>query len=827
METVKKRASIRRILLDLKAIFAVAFLPKKQWMACFFMLSSMVCLGQTTLFDADWKFMEDAPENATQVSFDDSQWRSVTLPHDFIIEHDFTGKNGIGPFLKDIKDSISTGNTPGGTGWYRKHFKLTNRPAGGKVYIVFDGVSVLSDVWLNGHHLGFHPNGYTPFFYDLTPYLKGANQENILTVRAHNTADNSRWYCGGGIYRHVYLIQTGAIHFPVWGVQVKTDVTDNVATIKFDVPLKNETRRTRNIQLITKVLDASGKEVVGSDLSTKLSSKGDTLYTSCKVSNPHLWSPETPYLYKAEVQVFNGKKLMDHYTTPFGIRTISFSAEQGFLLNGKSTKLHGACMHHDNGILGVAAYDKAEARRVSVMKQNGFNAIRTSHNRPSAAFLQACDSLGVFVINESFDSWLIGKRDNDYHLYFSEWADRDQAALVQCDRNHPSVLMWSIGNEIPGDQTPEGAAISRRLANIVKANDTTRPVTDGVCAFAQREGLIKDQLDDVYAALDIWGYNYRLREIYADHLQFPNRIIVSTESFPRETYLNYQLEQSLQCYLGSFVWTGMDYIGEVGIGNAVYTDNTTLNYARPTRLWPWYVSFCGDIDLIGNKKAQSYYRDVVWKRSQMEMAVAPVVEGKFELVSKWGWYDELRSWNWKGYENKPLTVRVYSYADQVALFLNGKKIAQAPVLKNNLIAEFQVPFQPGTLTAIGYDKEGKEIATQTLKTQTPTRIQLIAESKSITNDVNDLAYVRINIVDNEGNIVPEAATKLHLSVSGAGKLLASGNGAPDDMESFRRPDCKTWHGSCLAVLQASSEGTMALTVSSDVFPTEKVDILVK
>ena len=227
METVKKGASIRRILLDLKAIFADVFLPKKQWMVCFFMLSSMVCLGQTTLFDADWKFMEDAPKNATQVSFDDSQWRSVTLPHDFIIEHDFTSKNGIGPFLKDIKDSISTGNTPGGTGWYRKHFKLTNRPAGGMVYIVFDGVSVLSDVWLNGHHLGFHPNGYTPFFYDLTPYLKGANQENILTVRAHNTADNSRWYCGGGIYRHVYLIQTGAIHFPVWGVQVKTDVTDN------------------------------------------------------------------------------------------------------------------------------------------------------------------------------------------------------------------------------------------------------------------------------------------------------------------------------------------------------------------------------------------------------------------------------------------------------------------------------------------------------------------------------------------------------------------------------------------------------------------------
>ena len=487
METVKKGASIRRILLDLKAIFADVFLPKKQWMVCFFMLSSMVCLGQTTLFDADWKFMEDAPENATQVSFDDSQWRSVTLPHDFIIEHDFTGKNGIGPFLKDIKDSISTGNTPGGTGWYRKHFKLTNRPAGGKVYIVFDGVSVLSDVWLNGHHLGFHPNGYTPFFYDLTPYLKGANQENILTVRAHNTADNSRWYCGGGIYRHVYLIHTGAIHFPVWGVQVKTDVTDNVASVNFSVPLMNETRKTRNIQIVAKVLDASGKEVVGSELSTKLSSKGDTLYTTCKVSNPHLWSPETPYLYKAEVQVFDGKKLMDYYTTPLGIRTISFSAEQGFLLNGKSTKLHGACIHHDNGILGVAAYDKAEARRVSVMKQHGFNAIRTSHNRPSAAFLQACDSLGVFVINESFDSWLIGKRDNDYHLYFSEWADRDQAALVQCDRNHPSVLMWSIGNEIPGDQTPEGAAISRRLANIVKANDTTRPITDGVCAFAQRE----------------------------------------------------------------------------------------------------------------------------------------------------------------------------------------------------------------------------------------------------------------------------------------------------------------------------------------------------
>ena len=825
MKTFKKGTGIKRILSQ--TLSADAFFIKRHCLIAFLLLIAFTCFGQTSLFDADWRFMEDASEEAARVSFNDTQWKTVTLPHDFIIERDFTGKNGIGPFLKDIKDSISTGNTPGGTGWYRKHFRLPNRQQGGKVYLVFDGISVLSDVWLNDHHLGFHPNGYTPFFYDLTPYLKGGNQENVLAVRAHNTADNSRWYCGGGIYRHVNLIQTGAIHFPVWGVQIKTDVADNSASVHFDIPLMNETHRTRNVQLVAKVLDAYGEEIVGTKLSTKLSAKGDTLHTSCKVSNPQLWSPENPYLYKAVVQIFDGKKLMDQYTTPIGIRTISFSAEEGFLLNGKPTKLHGACMHHDNGILGVAAYDKAEARRVSVMKQNGFNAIRTSHNRPSAAFLHACDSLGVFVIDESFDSWLIGKRDYDYHLYFNEWAYRDQAALVQCDRNHPSVLMWSIGNEIPGDQTPEGAAISRRLADVVKANDTTRPVTDGVCAFAQREGLVKDQLDEVYAALDVWGYNYRLREIFADHLQFPNRIMVSTESFPREVYLNYQMEQNLNCYLGSFVWTGMDYIGEVGIGNAVYTDNTTLNYARPTRLWPWYVSFCGDIDLIGNKKAQSYYRDVVWKRSQMEVAVAPVVDGKFELVSKWGWYDELPSWNWKGYENKLMTVRVYSYADQVALFLNGRMIAKKPVLKNNLIAEFQVPYESGILVAKGYDQEGKEMASKTLKTQKAARIQLVAESKSIANDVNDLAYVRIHIVDNEGNIIPEAAVKLHLSVSGAGKLLACGNGAPDDMESFRHTDCKTWHGSCLAILQASSKGIITLSVSSEEFPTEKVEVLVR
>ncbi|MBP1540093.1 MAG: DUF4982 domain-containing protein [Prevotella sp.] len=787
------------------------------------MIYGMTCYSQVIPFDLSWKFMEDAPSGAALENYDDSGWKEVSLPHDFIIERDFTGKNGLGPFLRDIKDSISTGNLPGGTGWYRKHFSLGKVGKSEKVEVVFDGVMVQSDVWINGHHLGFHPNGYTPFHYDITPYLNRNGGENVIVVKAVNTGDNTRWYCGGGIYRSVYLKRSATICFPVWGIQAKTRVEDGCTFVDFSIPVENNAKKATTVKADVSITDHYGATVSTATATGKITSKGDTLHATCQIEDAKMWSPDNPYLYKAVVKLSNGKRLLDTHETKIGLRTLYFSADEGFLLNGESTKLHGACIHHDNGVLGAAALQKAEARKVRILKENGFNAIRSAHNRPSKALLDACDSLGMFVIDESFDCWLEGKRDNDYHLYFEEWSGRDQAAIVECDRNHPSVLMWSIGNEIPGDQKPVGVEHSRRLAAIVKAYDTTRPVTDGVCSFPQMEGHVHDWLDGKYSALDIWGYNYRLREIAADHILFPDRIIVSTESFPRETYLNYKMEQMLPCYLGSFVWTGMDHIGEVGIGNAIYSSNPDERLAIPTRSWPWYVSFAGDIDLIGNKKAQSYYRDVVWDRSDIEIAVAPYKTGMYELVSKWGWYDELPSWNWQGHEGDTMTVRVYTKSSEVELSLNGRVIDRKPVMEDCMTAEFRVPYEEGTLTAIALSG-GCETANKSLTTQSgPYRIELTAEDEYALNRQNEISYVRIRIVDRQGNIVPDATVPLTLEVSG-GKLLASGNGAPDDMRSFRSATPTTWHGSAIAVLRPTATGAMTLTVSAEGFSSAQATI---
>ena len=791
-----------------------------------FLIYAVTCNSQVTAFDKGWLFMEDAPNGAEAYSYNDGNWTAVDLPHDFIIKRNYTGSNGLGPFLKDIKDSISTGNLPGGTGWYRKHFKLSNLNKDDKIEVVFDGVSVLSDVWINGHHLGFHPNGYTPFHYDLTPYLNRKSGDNVLVVKADNPGDNTRWYCGAGIYRNVYLLITPKVHLTLWGVQAKTRLENGGADIDFTLPVSNEKKKLSNVAATVTLFDADNNVVGTSYLTSKVQPKGDTLYTSVHINNPKLWSPDAPYLYKAKIELRSGSRKVDVQQLKIGVRNISFSADRGFLLNGKQTDIHGACIHHDNGVLGAAAFSKAEARRVKALKQNGFNAIRTAHNRPSTAFLDACDSLGMLVIDESFDCWLEGKRDNDYHLYFEEWSGRDQAAIVQCDRNHPSVIMWSIGNEIPGDQKPEGVEHSKHLASIVKANDDTRPITDGVCSFPQMEGHVANWLDDKYAALDVWGYNYRLREVVADHIQFPKRVIVSTESFPREAYLNYRLEQMAPYYLGSFVWTGMDHIGEVGIGNAVYSANKDERLAIPTRSWPWYVSFAGDIDLIGNKKPQSYYRDVVWDRSPIEIGVAPHKTGMYELVSKWGWFDELGSWNWKDNESDTMTVRVYTKCDEVELLLNGKVIGRKAVMTDCITAEFIVPYEEGTLTAVGY-QHGKAICRKELTTQDGNyRLHLVAEDTEVTTDHKDIAFVRISIEDQQGQLVPEACVPLTLSVEN-GELLASGNGAPDDMESFGSLTPKTWHGNCLAVLRPKAEGNMTLKVSAPGYATQTVTISVK
>lgn len=706
----------------------------------------------------------------------------------------------IGPFDPGQSEGgAATGHVLGGVGWYRKHFTLNENDK--LVAVRFDGVYMNADFWLNGRHLGSHPYGYTSFEFDLTPHLKPAGQENVLAVRVNNDGKNSRWYSGSGIYRHVWLTLHEPIHIPTWGVFVTTpEVSQEKAIVKIASEVRNTGNKDCDVIVRTRVLDMKGKSIGSSECTVHLPvGKTGKTEQEIEVDKPKLWSPDSPALYSAVVEVLAADKTADAVSTYFGIRKVEVDADHGFRLNGQMLKLKGGCMHHDNGPLGAAAIDRAEERRVELMKANGFNAIRTSHNPPSPAFLDACDRLGVLVIDEAFDQWEEPKNPQDYHLYFKEWAQRDIASMVRRDRNHPSVVIWSIGNEIPERfRSPDTA---KRLREAVLLHDSSRPITAAICSdWGGPVTQNWDKLSDAaFLHLDIGGYNYLPEKFESDHTRNPNRVMMTTESYPKDFYDYWTLVEKHPYIIGDFVWTSMDYLGESGIGHSTLSSEKD-SFLMP---WPWFNAWCGDIDVCGFKKSQSFYRDVVWGRSQIEMAVhKPIPEGLSERISAWGWPDEVRSWNWPGQEGKPLQVTVYSRCDRVMLQLNGKVIGEKPVsTETKLTAKFDVPYAPGELCAIGL-ADGKAVAKTTLKTAgAPKKLKLIADRDSIHADRNDLAYVTVEIVDADGQRVPNAEIPVHFSVSGAGELAAHGSGSPSDAAGFHAPLRRTFQGRCLVILR--------------------------
>lgn len=779
------------------------------------------------LFDDKWKFCEDTTIEASNISFDDSDWHQLTLPHDFSIEHNYIEDDQhIGPFMKNIKDSTSTGYISGGTGWYRKHFTLDEWTSRQQVGIYFDGVMERSDVWINGHHLGFHPNGYMPFYYDLTPFLNSAGQDNVIAVRAFNPGDNSRWYPGSGIYRHVWLTVSGNIYIPDQEVQIKThNVTSTKAEINISFPIQNKTITETDVTILLTLIQPDGKIALEKKYPGKIMANGSNSFQlSIYLDKPELWSIENPNLYKARISILSDNEITDSYQTTFGIRSLDFTVDKGFLLNDIPVKLKGACLHHDNGLLGTATYDKAEERKVRLLKENGFNAIRTSHNPPSKQFLNACDRMGMLVINEAFDMWEHPKRAQDYHLFFKEYAKQDMASLIQRDRNHPCIIAWSIGNEIYERADTSGLRIASELISVVKSLDTTRPVTQAICDFWDQKGRIWDESAPAFALLDIGGYNYEKGRYLSDNRMHPFRIMVGTESFPIEAFENWQAVNLYPFLLGDFVWTGMDYIGEVGIGNSCYTSDS-IRYSAPSRPWPWFLSNCGDLDICGNKKAQSFYRDVIWGRSDLELLVhEPIPEKSHEVNSKWGWPNEYPHWNWTGHEGKILKVHAYSQCDSVRLYLNRKRL-ETKVVSKELVATFNLPFTAGELLAVGI-KNGQEITSKSLQTtNAPRHIVLLPETNTVSANPNDLVFVQVYITDENNIIVPDTPVKLSFSVEGEGTLLASGNGAPNDMKSFRNPTCTTYQGRCLAILQPGQKsGTMILKASAENIPAVSIEI---
>jgi beta-galactosidase len=721
----------------------------------------------------------------------------------------------VGPFDPGQSEGgASTGHVVGGTGWYRKHFTLTPAEQDKLVAVRFDGVYMNADFWINGQHLGNHPYGYTSFEYDLTPYLKPAGQQNVISVRVRNEGKNSRWYSGSGIYRHTWLTVRNPIHIPTWGVFVTTpEVSKEKAEVKVSSEVRNSTGTEVDVTVRASVLNPKGKTVRTTESELHLpANETRTVEQTLEIRSPKLWSPDSPDLYSAKVEIAAAGKTLDQTSTHFGIRKIEVDAEHGFRLNGQMLKLKGGCMHHDNGPLGSAAIDRAEERRVELMKANGFNAIRTSHNPPSPAFLDACDRLGMLVVDEAFDCWNEGKNPDDYHLYFKDWAKRDIASMVRRDRNHPSVVIWSIGNEIPEQFHAE--ATQKMLREAVLSHDPTRPITQAICSDWSQHTNWEQYSDIAFKRLDIGGYNYHPEKYESDHARNPQRVMMGTESFPKDCFDYWSQVEKHPYVIGDFVWTAMDYFGESGIGHAVPSTEKD-SFLMP---WPWFDSWCGDIDVCGFKKPQSYYRDVVWRRSPIEMAVhTPMPDGAWERVSNWGWPDETRSWNWPGREGKPMQVAVYSRCETVRLELNGKVIGEKPVsAATKLTAKFDVPYQPGELRAIGLTG-GKPVASTILRTTgEPKEIRLTADRSKIRADRNDLSYVTVEVVDQHGAVVPNATIPIHFTVTGAGELAATGSSAPNDASSFRLPLRKTDHGCCLAILRPKGDaGKITLHAQAD------------
>ncbi|WP_370479255.1 sugar-binding domain-containing protein [Tamlana flava] len=778
------------------------------------------------LFNYDWKFqLGEAPEGSS-ISFDDSSWRTLDLPHDWSIE----GKSEI-----ENPSGGDGGYFPMGKAWYRKTFQADNTWKGKKVSIYFEGVYMNAEVFINGKSIGVQPYGYTSFSFDLTPHLE-FGKDNVLAVKVDNSLQkNCRWYSGSGIYRNVWLKITNQVHVEDWGIAITTpEVSKEKATVKVKANVKNESDKPELVKLQVTVRNPDGRRIAlpEMDYNIQANSKLEFDY-DIELDNPNLWSPESPSLYQAEFLLrTEGNEFLDKVTKTFGIRRIEFSAENGFVLNGVKVLLNGGCVHHDNGCLGAAAYDRAEVRKVELMKAAGFNALRTSHNPPSEAFLNACDSLGMLVVDEAFDGWremktTITPITHDYSTLFDDWWKHDLQSMVLRDRNHPSIIMWSIGNEIIERTKPEAVETAKMLSDSVKEIDTTRPVTSAMTTWGQGW----DIFDPLMAEHDVAGYNYQLQEAESDHERVPSRIIVNTESYPKNAFFIWNLVQKNSYIIGDFVWTAMDYLGESGIGRYYYPGEPDGEHWM-VDLYPWHGAYCGDVDLTGWRKPISHYRSLLYNDTEkLYMAVKEPNPEKGEIkTTMWAVWPTWESWTWPNQEGKDIEVEVYSKYPKVRLYLNGEVVGEkATTIAEEFKATFALPYKAGELKAVGVSEEGEEVESTLLKTAgEAVKIELSADRQTIKADAQDLVYVTVEITDENGILAPNASNRLQFNVSGPGVIVGVDNANLKDTDLYISNNRKAWNGRALVVIKSTrEEGDINIEVTSDGMETGTIKITTK
>ena len=814
--------------------------------------------------DAQWTFRRGFTDSLAAIREDPGQ--TVCLPHDGMIGT---------PVSPDAPAQADMGYYNGGLSSYTKSLFLPKEWENDCVFLQFDGAMMNAAVEVNGCKAAAQHYGYAPFCADLTG-LAAFGKENRITVQV-NTAmqPNSRWYTGSGLYRGARLLHGPRVHIVPDGIYAYTrEIADGYAFVRTETEIRNETAENRLAEAeACLILEKTGETAAVSRQTIQVNAMSTgTARITLNVPGPVLWDADHPNLYRLKVRVRNlgrfrthletdGTQLTDEAETLFGIRTVTADAVRGLRVNGRTVKLKGGCLHHDNGLIGSVSLYDAEERKIRKLKEVGFNAVRTAHNPPSAALIEACDRIGMYVMDEAFDAWGMGKRGGDYSQYFADCWEKDLTAFVRRDRTHPCVLIWSTGNEIPErGGLNEGYILSAKLADTIRRLDGSRPVSNGICSFwsglddelaegmnpAQNAGnsgmenLWEKGTEPFAAGLDIVGYNY-MEDLYErDHEMFPERVILGSENFPKEIGFRWPMVEKLPYVIGDFTWTAWDYLGEAGIGKAAYLEADDPLLAKgPWALmpqtsspFPWRTAKDADFDITGGRTPQGAYRSVVWgSRQTFLFTFPPEAFGKTELISPWGFPAALSRWNYGGAEGKPLEVLVFSGAEEVELLINGKPSGRKRVSRERPLpgsVRCEAVFEPGVLEAVSYTG-GQEVSRDRLETSgPPAAIRLIPEKTQLKADGHSLAYVAIEITDREGRTVPDAAVSLTADADGPAFLAGFGSANPVTDEDYTDEKTVSFRGKALAVLRSASEpGTVELTVSGENLPAAHLTLAVE
>lgn len=811
-------------------------------MKTFYLMTMGFCLALNLhaqrgeyLLEKGWKFTKGEVSNAEMPAFNDAKWETVDIPHDWAIFGPFDKSNDLQNVAVtqnfETQASLKTGRTGGlpyvGIGWYRTTFHST---PGKQTTLIFDGAMSEARVFVNGKEACFWPCGYNSFYCDVTSLVNEDGKNNTLAVRLENRPQSSRWYPGAGLYRNVHVVTTEKIHVPVWGTQITTPcVKDEYVSVCLRTTILNAEKT--ELTVVTDIMDADG-QVVSTKTNKGVINHGQPFTQNFIVERPKLWSPETPVLYKAVSKIYSGDTLLDTYSTRFGIRTIEYIADKGFYLNGKRRKFQGVCNHHDLGPLGAAINVAALRHQLTLLKEMGCDAIRTSHNMPAPELVELCDEMGFMMMLEPFDEWDIAKCDNGYHRFFNEWAEKDMVNMLRLYRNNPCVVMWSIGNEVPTQWSPEGYKVAKFLQDICHREDPTRPVT---CGMDQ----VKSVLANGFAAmLDIPGLNYRAHLYDEAYERLPQNIILGSETsstvssrgvykFPVERKAgamyddhqssSYDLEycswsnipdidfaraEDHEWTIGQFVWTGFDYLGEPS--------------PYDTNAWPNHSSMFGIIDLASIPKDRYYLYRSVWNKEAETLHILP-------------------HWNWEGREGEKIPVFVYTNYPSAELFINGKSYGRQTKHKNGTVENryrlmwHDAVYQPGEVRVVAYDEQGNPVAEKTVRTAgKPHHIELVTDRSSLQADGKDLAYVTLRIVDKDGNLCPNDGRLVSFKVKGAGKYRASANGDPTCLDLFHKPEMHAFGGMLTVIVQSGEKtGEIELQATAKGIKTGTIRIPVK